>query len=142
MNKLLRVSIITALAISATTPAFALSINPLVSDSNTGTALTTAWLGVSSGISVVGPVSYVGATNQAGTYTGFALNSSSSTSPNVTFGDGILLTSGNANILDTNTEDDFGVVTSTGSSTTISTITGLTTNDANSWTSQNIIDVY
>ena len=132
MNKLLRVSIITALAISATTPAFALSINPLVSDSNTGTALATAWLGASSGITVVDPVSYVVATNQAGTYTGFALNSSSSTSPNVTFGDGILLTSGNANIPDTNTEDDFGVVTSTGSSTTISTITGLTTNDANS----------
>ena len=131
MIKFLRASIVTALAISATTPAFALSINPLVSDSNTGTALATAWLGASSGITVVGPVSYIGADNQAGTYTGFALNSSSATSPNVTFGDGILLTSGSANIPDTNNEDDFGVVTSTGPSTTISTITGLTTNDAN-----------
>ena len=132
MNKFLRVSIVAALAISATTPAFALSINPLVSDSNTGTNLANAWLGASSGITVVGPVSYIGDNSQAGTYTGFALNSSTSTSPNVTFGDGILLTSGNANIPDTNTEDDFGAVTSTGSSTTISTITGLPTNDANS----------
>ena len=132
MNKLLKVSLVTAIAISATTPAFALSINPLVSDSNTGTALAAAWLGASSGITVVGPVSYIGADNQAGSYSGFALNSSSATSPNVTFGDGILLTSGTANIANTNTSNTFGAVTSTGSSTTISTITGLDTFDTNS----------
>ena len=132
MNKFLKVSLVTALTISATTPAFALSINPLVSDSNTGADLANAWLGASSGITVVGPVSYVGDNNQAGTYTGFNLNSSSASSPNVSLSDGILLTSGTANIPNTNTISNFGTATSTGSSTTISTITGLTTNDANS----------
>ena len=132
MNKFLTVSIFAALAISATTPASALTITPLESNEDTGTDLATAWLGASSGITVVGPVSYVGANNQAGTYTGFDLTSSSPTSPNVTFGDGILLTSGNADIPNSNTLSNFGAITSTGPSTTISTITGLGTNDTNS----------
>ena len=132
MNKFLKVSLVTALALATITPAFALSISPLASTSSTGTTLANAWLGSSSGLTVVGPISYVGDNNQAGTYSGFALTSSSSTSPNVSIGDGIVLTTGTANVPNSNTSSGFGISTSTGSSSTISNITGLTTNDTNS----------
>lgn len=132
MKKSVKMNILAALLTATSMPAFALTVNALASNASTGTTLTNAWLGSTSGVTVVGPVNYVGDNSQAGTYAGFALNSSAPSSPTVSLGNGILLTSGTANIPNTNTSTGFGVVTSTGSSSTISSITGLSTNDANS----------
>jgi hypothetical protein len=132
VKNILNITILTALVTGTSLPAHALSISAIDSNPTTGTMLTNAWLGATSGISVVSPINYVGATNQAGTYTNFSLISANASKPNLALGNGIVLTSGTANIPNVNNSSSFGVSTGSGSSATINSITGLSSRDANS----------
>ena len=122
--------------------AFGLSMNPamaLVIDTNVGatpaTTLSTAVLGAGSGITVVGgSESYQGnaAAGQSGTYTGFNLAPSSGSNPTLNLPDGIVLTSGSANLPLTNTVNQFNpVFPASGSNAMLTTLAGTSTNDAN-----------
>ncbi len=60
-----------------------------------------------SGLSNIGGQTFVGIANQSGTYTNFVLAPSSGSSPTLELPDGVLLTSGNANLPLTNTVNQF-----------------------------------
>jgi hypothetical protein len=116
-----------------TSSAFALVI------SNVGAAdpageLTTAVLDPVSGITVVGTPTYQGTQSafQSGTYTGFNLAPSSGSTPTLTLPNGIVLTSGTANLPATNTVNQFNpVFPASGPNAQLSTLAGTNTNDAN-----------
>lgn len=89
----------------------------LVIDTNVGatpaTTLSAAVLGAASGITIVGgSETYQGnaAVGQSGTYTGFNLAPSSGSTPTLALPDGIVLTSGSANLPLTNTTNQFNPV--------------------------------
>lgn len=89
----------------------------LVIDTNVGatpaTTLSAAVLGAGSGITIVGgSETYQGnaAVGQSGTYTGFNLAPSSGSTPTLVLPDGIVLTSGSANLPLTNTTNQFNPV--------------------------------
>jgi hypothetical protein len=89
----------------------------LVIDTNVGatpaTTLSAAVLGTGSGITIVGgSETYQGnaAVGQSGTYTGFNLAPSSGSTPTLVLPDGIVLTSGSANLPLTNTTNQFNPV--------------------------------
>lgn len=111
--------------------AMALTINTSVG-ATPGTTLSTAVLGT--GINIVaGTETYQGnaAFPQSGTYTGFNLAPSSGSTPTLTLADGILLTSGSANLPLTNTVNQFdGSIGGSGNSL-LDTLSGTTTFDAN-----------
>jgi hypothetical protein len=114
--------------------AFALTINPITSG-DAAAQLIPALLAPSSGISVVsGSAAYQGSTDvgQSGTFTGFNLAPSSGSTPTLTLPDGILLTSGTANLPLTNTTNNFNPeIPGSGSNASLSTLAGQGTNDAN-----------
>jgi hypothetical protein len=114
----------------------ALTVNGVLSDAAAGTSLATAWLGASSGVTIVGPVSYVGSTvvKQAGTYTDLTLNSSVSDAahPNVALGNGIVMTSGTTAIPSSNTQSSFGVSLGLAGDPAIAALSGNPSFDANS----------
>lgn len=122
---------IAALAIAGTVSgqAAALSITT-TTDVNT---LVNAVQSGSSGISVVGGTeSLVGSQDQQGTYTGFNLAPSSGSTQTLNLTDGIVLTSGTANLPMTNTVNQFNpVIPGTGSDSDLDTLSGNNTNDAN-----------
>lgn len=122
--------------------AFGLSMSPamaLVIDTNVGatpaTTLSTAVLGAGSGITIVGgSEAYQGnaTAGQSGTYTGFNLAPSSGSTPTLNLPDGIVLTSGSANLPLTNTTNQFNpVFPASGSNAMLTTLAGTSTNDAN-----------
>jgi hypothetical protein len=89
----------------------------LVIDTNVGatpeTTLSAAVLAANSGITIVsGSETYQGnaAVGQSGTFTGFNLAPSSGSTPTLTLPDGIVLTSGTANLPLTNTTNQFNPV--------------------------------
>lgn len=86
--------------------ASALSVTPTNGNSDNGASLVSSLLGPSSGLTVTG-TSYIGADNQAAIYSDFNLSSSDAGEPTLTLDDGILLTSGNAGISDSNTSPSF-----------------------------------
>ena len=137
MNKLILFPLYVAAALTATS-AEALTINP-VNGAGAGTALLNAVLAPSSGINVVGgTLNFTGKTDagkeQSATYTGFTLTPSSGSGATITNPDGILLTSGNANLPTTNTVNNFSnnlVQPGTGSNTLLSTLSGKITHDQN-----------
>jgi hypothetical protein len=106
--------------------------------------LTTAVLAAGGGITVVGTSAYQGnqsigggADFQAGIYTGFNLPPSSGSTPTLTLSDGIVLTSGRANMPLTNTTNGFSNALTqpgSGSNALLSTLAGTNTNDANALT--------
>jgi hypothetical protein len=99
---------------------FGLTMNSamaLVIDTNVGatpaSTLSAAVLATNSGITIVGgSETYQGnaAVGQSGTYTGFNLPPSSGSTPTLTLPDGIVLTSGSANLPLTNTVNQFNPV--------------------------------
>lgn len=115
-------------------PAMALVINTSVG-ATPETTLSTAVLGAGSGISIVsGSETYQGdaAAGQSGTYTGFNLAPSSGSTPTLILPDGIVLTSGSANLPLTNTVNQFNpVIPASGSNALLTTLSGTPTNDAN-----------
>ena len=92
--------------------AMAQVVTPISSPTGIATTLTNAVLASGSGISVVsGSGTYQGTNTstfqQSATYTGFNLAPSSGSSPTLTLANGILLTTGNANLPKTNTLNNF-----------------------------------
>ena len=87
------------------------TITTINSTSGIAQTLTNAVLAAGSGINVVaGSGTYQGTNTtsfqQSATYTGFNLAPSSGSSPTLTLANGILLTSGNANLPNTNTQSN------------------------------------
>lgn len=126
-----------ALAITLPTPAMALVITPV--NTNAADTLLAALLAPSSGINVVaGSLQFVGKTTagseQSATYTGMNLAPSNGIGATITNPDGILLTSGHANMPTTNTVSNFSNALSqpgTGSNAALSALSGGSTNDQN-----------
>lgn len=137
----------TKLLTLASAIALGLSMNSamaLVIDTNVGatpaSTLSTAVLGAGSGITIVsGTEAYQGnaAVGQSGTYTGFNLAPSSGSTPTLVLPNGIVLTSGSANLPLTNTTNQFNpVFPGSGSNTLLSALSASAggtsvTNDAN-----------
>lgn len=108
---LLAVAVGAALGL-ATNGVIAQVITPISSTTGITTTLTNALLASGSGINVVGGSATYQGTNtatfqQSATYTGFNLAPSSGSSPTLTLPNGILLTTGNANLPKTNTVNNF-----------------------------------
>jgi hypothetical protein len=125
-----------ALALGLPAPAMALVITPV--NTNADTTLLNAVLASSSGINVAGgTLQFVGKTTvgseQSATYTGMNLVSSG-VGATITNPDGILLTSGNANMPVTNTSSSFSNALTqpgTGSNAALTTLSGKSTFDQN-----------
>ena len=112
------------------------TITTINSTSGIAQTLTNAVLAAGSGINVVaGSGTYQGTNTtsfqQSATYTGFNLAPSSGSSPTLTLANGILLTSGNANLPNTNTLNNFTGISGSGSNAQLSALSGSSTNDAN-----------
>ncbi len=115
--------------------ASALVISGVTDPVTAGNDLTSAVLAPSSGITVSGSPAFVGNTEipQQGTYTGFNLVPSIAGSPTLNLPDGILLTSGTANLPFTNTVNQFNPDTpGTGPDADLSALSGQSTLDTNS----------
>lgn len=124
------------------------SASALVIDTNVGAtpaaSLSSAVLASGSGISIVaGSETYQGnaAAGQSGTYTGFSLAPSSGSTPTLVLPDGIVLTSGSANLPLTNTTNQFNpVFPESGSNALLSGLSGTSTFDANLLSFQFTVD--
>ena len=114
--------------------ASALVISGVTNPATAAADLTTAVLDPSSGISVVGAPTFLGNTDipQQATYTGFNLTPSITGSPDLPLPDGILLTSGSANLPFTNTVNQFNPESpNTGSDADLAALSGEDIEDAN-----------
>ncbi|MDO8862915.1 choice-of-anchor L domain-containing protein [Haliea sp. E1-2-M8] len=126
-----------ALALILPAPAMAFIISPVNSDA--AATLFAALLGPDSGINVdMTTLAFVGKTTvgeeQSATYTGMNLVPDDGVGATITNPDGILLTSGHANMPTTNTESNFSNSLSqpgTGSNAALSTLSGNNTFDQN-----------
>ncbi|RVU38375.1 hypothetical protein EOI86_03545 [Hwanghaeella grinnelliae] len=99
-------------------PAHALSISTVDGNADAGLSLVNALLAPSSGITVQGgSTSFIGTSTQSGTFTDFSLPSSDPGEPTLNLPDGILLTTGVADIPLSNTDTGFSNETGTGSNT-------------------------
>lgn len=138
-----------ALALGFTTT----SASALVIDTNVGatpaSTLSAAVLAAGGGVTIVsGSETYQGNVTfpQSGTYSGFNLAPSSGSTPTLTLPNGVLLTSGNANLPLTNTLNNYsnpipgGAVTGSGSNALLSGLSGTNTNDANVLSFQFTVD--
>jgi hypothetical protein len=94
-----------ALVVGAATASGAPIITPLVSDQ--ADILIPAVQASSSGLSNIGGQTFVGSANQSATYTNFLLAPNFGSTPTLDLTDGILLTSGNADLPLTNTVNQF-----------------------------------
>jgi hypothetical protein len=116
-----------AVAMFAVSSAYALDITP----TNDADTLLDALLGANSGISIVpGSVQFVGASTQSGVYTDFSLTPSNG-GVSITNPDGILLTTGSANLPLSNTQPNFGEWLGTGGNAQLTSLDGKSTNDQN-----------
>ncbi len=97
--------VLAALAIGATTASGAPIITTLTTDQ--ADILIPAVQASSSGLSNIGNQTFVGAANQSGTYTNFVLAPNFGSTPTLELPDGILLTSGRADLPLTNTVNQF-----------------------------------
>ncbi len=143
MNKHRNIRIASAPGLAAIGLAAGLALAPLPAAALTITTVTTGdaaaqlippLLAPGSGITVVpGTETYQGslADEQSGTYTGFNLVPSSGSGPTLALPNGIVLTSGTANLPMTNTLNQFTAMPGTGSNALLSTLAGSNTNDAN-----------
>ena len=119
----------------------ALVVTGITSTVGIQSTLINALLSPTSGITAdVSTATYQGtnttALQQSGTYTGFNLAPSAGGGPTVTLTNGIVLSSGTANIGNSNTTNSTSVATGSGSNSMLSTLSGsvggsTTTNDAN-----------
>lgn len=130
-----------ALAMASSAALAAPVISPISSNVGITTTLINSLLAPSSGISVVGGSATYQGTNtanfqQSATYTGFNLAPSSGSTPTLALADGILLTSGNANVPLTNTVNNFTGNSGSGANAQLAALSASagnssTTNDAN-----------
>lgn len=116
-----------AAAMAVASSAHALAITA----TNDADTLLAALLGANSGINVVpGSVQFVGGPNQSGTYTGLNLTSSTG-GASIANPDGILLTTGSANLPLSNTSSNYGTSSNTGSNALLTSLSGKPTSDQN-----------
>lgn len=114
MIKSSKLGIVCALALSAGA-SHAVTLTTVDGTADDGLSLVNTLLGGSSGLTLVaGSTGFVGTSDQSGTFTGFNLTSTDPGQPTLTLDDGILLTSGTANIPTSNTDPGFTVETFTG----------------------------
>jgi hypothetical protein len=115
--------------------AAALSISTITSG-DAAAQLIPALIAPGSGINVeAGSEAFQGSLSaaQSGTYTGFSLAPASGSGPTLTLPNGIVMTSGTANLPLSNTLNQFNpVFPGSGSNAALSTLAGTNTNDANS----------
>lgn len=115
--------------------ASALTINTINTSAGTGNLLTNTLLAQNSGITVVGDVTYQGTNNatvqQSGTYTDFALVPANGDAPTLAMGDGIVLTTGSANVVRNNYLNNFSTITNSGGNTALAALHGSPVFDAN-----------
>lgn len=114
--------------------ASALVISGVADPLTAGADLTSAVQDTNSGITVVGSANFLGNTNipQQGTYVDFNLTPSIIGPPVLNLPDGILLTSGSANLPNSNTVNQFNPdFPNTGGDADLSTLAGTGTEDAN-----------
>lgn len=127
----MRKTLLALAAFGAVTAANALT----VTNSNDATVLTNALLGASSGLTIVGGSQTVaGNASQSGTYTGFNLAPSSGSTPTLNLANGIVLSSGNANVSATNTINNTSVQAGTPGLAALTTLSGTNTFDASALT--------
>jgi hypothetical protein len=114
--------------------ASALTINTINTTAGIGSVLTNAALAQNSGINV-GTINYRGTNNasvqQSGTYTNFNLVPIDGSTPTLTMADGIILTSGSANVVRNNTINNFSVTSSSGGDALLAALHGNSVYDAN-----------
>ena len=133
---------LTVLAVAVTTfSANAQVTLDLIEGSDDPTVLlTAALLAPTSGITIVGTPVYQGAigdgtnpnTAQSATFTDLNFAPSSGSTPTLSLSEGILLTSGSANLPSTNTVNQFNAIfPGSGSNALLSALAGSNTNDAN-----------
>lgn len=141
MNKLSTVLLAGTAMLWTAGSASALSITQVIDASNSNAANTTlipALLAPVSGISVVGASGALQGTitgpttSQSGLFSGFNLAPSSGTTPTLNLPNGILLTSGSANLPLTNTVNQFNpFFPGSGGNAALTALAGTGTNDAN-----------
>lgn len=124
-----------AFALAAQGAAASVVINTLNNTSSAGVVLTNALLAPNSGIHVLGnSETYHGTNNstlsQSGRFSNFNLAPSSGSTPTLALENGILLTSGNANLPSSNTTPTFSTTTGSGGNAMLSTLANKTTYDA------------
>ncbi len=104
-----------------------------VSETNDGATLVNSLLGSSSGITVDGnSINVIGNSTQSGTYTGISFAGNGTVAaPSISLGSGIVMTSGAATVPTANTAPGFSIFTGTGSSSIVTGLTGLASNDQN-----------
>lgn len=127
-------AVLTGFSLLAAGETSALVISGVTDPVTAGDDLTAAVQGTNSGITMVGPSTFVGNTNipQQGTYVDFNLVPSIVGPPALNLPNGILLTSGSANLPATNTTNQFNPnFPGTGSDADLSTLSGSNTLDAN-----------
>ncbi|GHT81700.1 hypothetical protein AGMMS49543_04830 [Betaproteobacteria bacterium] len=138
--KLLSSLVLGAIAMTAATSVSALSITT----TNNAQALLDALLAPNSGINIVnGSLQYIGAANQGGTYTGLNVSPSDGVGATITNPDGILLTTGTANLPTTNTSSTFhgpSGGTGTGPNGLLTALSGISTVDQNVLSFQFTVD--
>lgn len=142
-SRITKTIVATAGALAFGVASAAVTINPITTTNNITDVLLAALLAPGSGITVVS-ASYQGVntpTNpQSGTYTNFNLAPTSGSTPTLTMGNGILLTSGTANLPATNTSNSFNTSPGSGSNAMLTALAGTNTNDANVLTIEFTVD--
>ncbi len=115
------------------------SINLIEGADDPTALLPAALLAPASGITIVGSATFVGRvgtvgvnfTAQSATYSNFAMVPSSGSTPTLVLPDGILLTTGSAQLPITNTVNDTSISLGTGVDPQLTTLAGVETFDAN-----------
>lgn len=125
-NFVLAATILSGLTLNSA-ETLALSITP-TSDT---AALTSALISAGSGVNLSSS-NLIGSAGQQGTYTGFNLAPSSGSTPTLNLGNGVLLTTGSANLPLSNTVNQFeGGSPTTGAFAPLTTLAGISTSDSN-----------
>lgn len=104
---------------------------PIVTATNNVATLTNALVQSGSGVSIVTSNLVSGSVNQQGTYTGFNLAPSSGSTPTLTLGNGIVLSSGNANVGAVNNVNETTVDPGNGGYAALTTLAGNGTFNSN-----------
>jgi len=93
--------------------------------------LTNALMAPAAGITITDSTLAKGSTNQQGTFSSLNLAPTSGSTPTMTLGGGVALTSGTVLVPSTNTVNNYSVSPGTGSYAALSTLSGSSTNDSN-----------
>lgn len=103
----------------------------VVTSTNNVNTLTNALVKPGSGITILSKNLISGQATQQGTYTGFNLAPSSGTSPTLSIANGVVLSSGRANVGASNSSNETSVDTGNGAYAALTTLAGTDTYNAN-----------